>query len=99
MIWKISQSINNGYDTYDSAIVVAPSPEAARLIHPAARDGDHMWREVDGELGWAMKKVDGTWMNYRDDSWCRPDKVQVELIGVATGGDHGGVVCASYNAG
>jgi len=97
MIWKISQSVNNGYDTYDSAIVIAASPEAARLIHPTRTD--LVWREVDGELAWAVKKLDGTWMNYRDDSWARPDKVQVELIGVATGGVEPGVVCASFNAG
>ena len=97
MIWKISQSINNGYDTYDSAIVVAASPEAARLIHPSRPE--LVWREVDGEHAWAVQKADGAWMNYRDDSWCRPDAVQVELIGVATGDGHCGVVCASYNAG
>ena len=36
-IYKISQRENNGYDTYDSAIVVAESEEEARLIHPNGR--------------------------------------------------------------
>ena len=30
----ISQTANQGYDTYDSAVVVAESPEAARQILP-----------------------------------------------------------------
>lgn len=33
-MYLISQSVNNGYDTYDSAVVVAESEEAARSIHP-----------------------------------------------------------------
>jgi len=97
MIWKISQSVNNNYDTYDSAAVIAASPEAARLMHPSSPS--IVWREVDGEFAWAAQKVDGAWINYRDESWARPDEVQVELIGVATGGAEPGVVCASFNAG
>lgn len=33
-LWLIKQSVNNGYDTFDSAVVVAPDDLAARLIHP-----------------------------------------------------------------
>jgi hypothetical protein len=29
-IYKLSQTVNNDYDTYDSAVVVAESEEAAR---------------------------------------------------------------------
>ena len=29
-IYKLSQTVNNGYDTYDSAVVVANSEKAAR---------------------------------------------------------------------
>ena len=29
-IYRLSQTVNNGYDTYDSAVVVADSEEAAR---------------------------------------------------------------------
>lgn len=34
-LWLISQTENEGYDTYDSAIVVAESVEQARAIHPS----------------------------------------------------------------
>lgn len=37
-LYKISQSDNNGYDTYDSAIVVASSEEEAKSIHPGGRE-------------------------------------------------------------
>lgn len=33
-LYLISQSVNSDYDTFDSAVVAAPSAEAARLIHP-----------------------------------------------------------------
>lgn len=33
-LWLISQSVNNGYDTYDSAVVAAETADEARHIHP-----------------------------------------------------------------
>lgn len=33
-IYKISQNINNRYDTFDSIIVAALNEESARTIHP-----------------------------------------------------------------
>jgi hypothetical protein len=35
-IYKISQNVNNDYDTYDSAIVYAETAEDARRIHPSS---------------------------------------------------------------
>jgi hypothetical protein len=34
-LWLIKQDVNNGYDTYDSAVVAAPTAEAAQQIHPS----------------------------------------------------------------
>jgi hypothetical protein len=39
-LYKISQSENEGYDTFDSAIVAAPDEKAARRMPPAPK-GDH----------------------------------------------------------
>ncbi len=33
-LYKIAQTVNNGYDTYDSAVVAAPDEETARNTHP-----------------------------------------------------------------
>jgi hypothetical protein len=33
-IYHISQSVNRGYDTYDSAVVTAESEEDARQMYP-----------------------------------------------------------------
>lgn len=34
-LWLIAQDANSGYDTYDSAVVVAETAEEARSIHPS----------------------------------------------------------------
>ena len=42
-LWKISQSVNDDYETYDAAIVAAETEEEARGMHPDYVDGsgDH----------------------------------------------------------
>ncbi len=35
-LWLISQGVNGGYDTYDSAVVAAETEEHARKTSPAA---------------------------------------------------------------
>lgn len=49
-IYKIAQTVNNGYDTFSAAIVAAPDEETARKVHPAGfmddpKDPyfDYMW--------------------------------------------------------
>jgi hypothetical protein len=88
-LWKISQTENDDYDTYDSAVVAAEDEATARAIHPATGDKDtalydHWKNEAEGRGG----------------SWCKhPDKVTVEYIGEAKPGTEMGVVVASFNAG
>ena len=33
-LWLISQDKNNGYDTYDSAVVAADTDTEAKMMHP-----------------------------------------------------------------
>lgn len=37
-IWRISQTQNDGWDTYDSAVVAAKSEDEARLVRPGLGD-------------------------------------------------------------
>jgi len=39
-IYRISQNVNNDYDTYDSAIVCANTEDEARWIHPSGDKWD-----------------------------------------------------------
>lgn len=54
-LFKISQDVNNDYDTYSDAIVCAASVEDARLIHP---DG----YPIDSQ----RYDIIGTWANSKD---------------------------------
>jgi len=49
-LWRIYQDMNDGYDTYDSAVVVAPDADSARAIHPSTVSG---WNDYCGT--WASR--------------------------------------------
>jgi len=40
-LYKVSQTLNNGYDTYDSMVVCAESEADARTIHPDGEDAEN----------------------------------------------------------
>lgn len=105
MIWKLSQKVNNGFDTYSDAVVIAADEEAARRTHP---DGEHQWREGvhpddPARSDWAVERTvrNSTLPRWGvgDYTWVPVSEVKVELIGVVTGDAKPGVVCASFHAG
>jgi hypothetical protein len=83
-IYKISQSINNDYDTYDSAIVYAESEEDARGIHPDGTTDPNSWIPYP-ELNY-------DWVDL-------PEHIKVEYIGEAPHITEKSVILASFNAG
>lgn len=82
-IYYISQSANNDYETYDSAVVIADNPVHASLIYPGC-DGE-LVLITDRDCYWE-------WVD-------NPELVTVTRIGVADEGEIMRVVCASFNAG
>ncbi len=50
-LWKIYQDVNQGYDIYDSAVVVAIDQETARTIHP----GGTAWSTELSHSTWAAR--------------------------------------------
>ena len=87
-LYKISQAMNTGYDTYDSAVVVAKNEEDARRIHP-----DGSGAKWDGKK-WKSERTTGM------RTWCAPEDVKVEFIGIPDERfKAGNVVCASFHAG
>lgn len=89
-LYKISQDINNDYDTFDSAVVVAESEYAASRIHPRYFG---MWKEI--------KTLDEIWADESNTSWVRtPQEVHVELLGIAEDSlEAGTIIVSSFNAG
>lgn len=83
-LYKISQTKNTGYDTYDSAVVAAPDEQTARVMNPDNGKAITEWKSE----------------NHPFESWCySPDQVTVEYIGAAADGIQQGVICASFKAG
>ena len=86
-IYKIFQSENNDYDTFDSAIVAAESEEEARDMDPKSE-----WGNDPLKVNWNC--------NSRRSSWAfNREKVNVEYIGVAKEDTKAGIILASFNAG
>ncbi len=88
-LYRIWQKVNNNYDTYDSAVVVAKSKTSARKIHPS------------GSV-WDKKKNNWSSASYDTDecSWAKLSDIQCEYVGTAQRKlKEGSVVCSSFNAG
>lgn len=95
-IYMISQTVNNGYDTYDSAIVCASSTKKAMNIHPNGRAicRDGIWYKIPRST-----YEPNNLQAYNDDTWCELYNVQVKFIGKAAKNLKEGVILSSFNAG
>lgn len=95
-LFKLSQNVNNGYDTYDSCVVVAENAEQAVYVSPTSYYPE--WSEADDD--WLMTTIAGNKHRSEFRTWAHPSKLTVEYIGEAS---HtltaGTVICASFNAG
>jgi hypothetical protein len=96
-IYCIYQEVNTGYDSYDSAVVIAESEDAARRMHPSRYHMKpyHQWNDKTDMWCWSDsgKKSSGLC------TWATPDNVGVTYLGEAEDGSISHVVCASFNAG
>jgi hypothetical protein len=45
-IYKLTQGINSGYDTYDSCVVYAENENTARLIPPSNYEDSDAWVDI-----------------------------------------------------
>lgn len=90
-LFKIYQNINNGYDTFDSAVVVANSAEEAQKIHPSHPfcDGSINFKMYDN---W-VSRPDLVSVTYLGEVVGEPIEVYDDEI------FPGAIICASYNAG
>lgn len=87
-LYKISQDINNEYDTYDSAIVAAENEDIARMIYPGGR-----YKDSKTKIGW-HPYAEVEWVKFSEI-----DKIKVEFVGEAKINQKRGVILASFNAG
>ncbi len=91
LLFLISQTKNNSYDTFDEAVVVSDCKENAIKIHP------------NGEYDYMDNPKKPYLLGSMLDSWAIPENVTCRQIGIANPADpeltiHS-VVCASYHSG
>ena len=65
-LYKLTQYVNNNYDTYDSAVVAAMDDNSAKRFHPSGSPTD-------------IVPVKGEEPSYYD--WASLEDIQVEFIG------------------
>ena len=82
-LFKIYQNINKGYDTYDSAVVIANSAEEAQKINPCGGSSDFSMYD-----SWASRP-DLVKVMYLGEVVGEPDSDIYP----------GAIICASFNAG
>ena len=90
-LYRIWQTVNDDYETFDSAVVAAYDEEDARSIHPGLPTVTQTAREAEEE-----KEEKG----YNEDyTWTTRENVEVEFLGIGSTDVKRGVICASFNAG
>lgn len=92
-VYKIEQSVNDRYYTYDSAVVVAKSEEAARVMDPSG----NRYKWCKANKCWIRRYID-KYAPCANTSWADPKDVKVTKIGVSDERKPR-VVCASFNEG
>ena len=99
-LYKISQTINDDYDTYDSAVVCAKDEDEARHIHPSPLVTHHKngkWygtHSVEPFNEYENENDYCSWVSFN-----KLNAVDVEYLGEAKEGMEKGIVVASFNAG
>jgi len=103
-IYKISQNVNNGYNTYDSAVVYAKNEEEAKRIHPSyIWEDDGVFYDEDKKEFWGKCPNSEKTYLFEDKlgSWTNDlDQIEVELLGKSNNNNiDSRIIVASFNAG
>lgn len=96
-LYKISQTKNKDYDTYDSAIVCAASACKAKNIRPCCIQHKKYYGDGTGKLPCGHEHC--RHIKCSCDSWVSAKDIKVEYVGKAKRGIKEGIVVASFNAG
>jgi hypothetical protein len=93
-LWRLSQDVVGGYDTFDSCVVAAVDEASAKRVHPSEFVGAF----DDSTSAWLDSK--GNPPRRPLQNWApHPDRVVAKRIGATAIYAAGAVVCTSFNAG
>lgn len=90
-IYKLTQNVNEGYDTYDAIIVIAKDENQARLMYPKHTN------IISEEYDFSQAPSDP--FKYSKSWVTNPSDVEIELLGTAEKNSKCRIVLASFNAG
>lgn len=104
-IYKLTQDVQHGYDTFDSCIVCAENENEARIINPDSsiyyknnswmtKYSEHHYHENLRGKEYETEKVCPCWVFSKD-----VDKIKIEFIGKADDSIKKGCILSSFNAG
>tara|TARA_B110000858_G_C17796329_1_gene472607 strand:+ start:81 stop:791 length:711 start_codon:yes stop_codon:yes gene_type:complete len=84
-VFHVSQTKNNGYDTYSDFVVVARSEGEARATHPRGGGDSFTYRKNELERNEEWRDLNNrgpapAWFLGDGDSWCHGAVVKVHLI-------------------
>lgn len=95
-IFLLSQDMNSGYDTFDSAVVASENENEAKRIDPSGfrewSDEKDCWMFMYSDGGRRPEESHNSWVDHID-------KISVTEIGIASPNIKKGIICASFNAG
>ena len=96
-LYKLTNIMNNDYDTFDEIIVAANSPEEARQLIPASN-------YYNGNSVAVFNPNDDTQQSKLAREWTTPENVVVEFVGQIDktffqNHDNNPLILASFNAG
>lgn len=98
-LYLISQTVNDDYDTFDSAVVAARDEEDARSIHPIPSWLGMPYLPTVTQTEKEAKEEKEKHGYKEDNTWTTRENVNVNFIGICSPDVKRGVICASYNAG
>jgi len=105
-LFKISQNVNNEYDTFSDAVVIAETKEDAKRIHPSNTGClKGIFYDEEKKEFWNTYSKSSETYKFEDDygSWTNDlDKIEVIELGLlytTTNFKEGDVICASFHAG
>ena len=95
-IYRLSQTVNNDYDTYDSMVVAAENADIAKRIIPQSTlmGPGEIIPIADSDL--STVEDPKTW---DEGYWANPAFIKVEYVGKADPSMSRCIICASFNAG
>jgi hypothetical protein len=95
-LFRISQSVNDGWDVYLGAVVVSDTKENAKRIHPDGKKRVYTRKEIEERRTDTGEAIE----SWHWETWVALEDVKCKRIGIADDGiKEGKIILSSFRAG